>query len=201
MLVGSWLCYRAISGHSLPYEILGVNTSADRDRPESDISTDSVTVAESITIGKPARDLSEYVRDAENLDRIMGDTVDVTSVGENRHRWSAQGPLGRRLSWETRIVEERPGEILRWESIDGATLSSDGSISFRPAPGDRGTRVTLRIRFDPPGGTLGSATLERLSIVPDTLASTALDRFKSLVEAGEVPTLEGNPSARGTGGR
>jgi hypothetical protein len=41
--------------------------------------------------------------------------------------------------------------------------------------------------------------MRRLGVVPDALASKALHRFKSLVETGEVPTLEANPSARGKG--
>jgi hypothetical protein len=33
-------------------------------------------------------------------------------------------------------------------------------------------------------------------VVPRTIATQALRRFKSLVETGEIPTLEHNPSAR-----
>jgi hypothetical protein len=41
--------------------------------------------------------------------------------------------------------------------------------------------------------------MERLDLVPNAAAGKALRRFKSLVETGEMPTLEGNPSARGSG--
>ena len=47
----------------------------------------------------------------------------------------------------------------RPDVADGASLPSEGEVQFRPAPGDRGTEVTLRIRFDPPGGALGLGLL------------------------------------------
>ena len=146
-----------------------------------------------------APSLSELARDPETLGRIVGRFADVESMGEDRHRWSVRGPLDRTFSWETRLVEEQSGERLRWEPVDGPAVFEEWSMEFGPAPGDRGTEVTLRVRFHPPGGTLASKGIERLDVVPGTLVRETLDRFKSLAETGQVPTLEGNPSARGTG--
>jgi uncharacterized membrane protein len=110
-----------------------------------------------------------------------------------------EGPYGRTVSWETRVVEEEPGEFIRWETPVDAMLPCRGSVRLRPAPGGRGTIVTLSVRFDPPGGTLGDAAMERLGIVPGSLAGGVLDRFKSLAETGEIPRLAENPSGRGRG--
>ena len=69
--------------------------------------------------------------------------------------------------------------------------------AFRPAPGDRGTVVTLHLRFDPPGGTLGSAAVKLLGPTPlHVVVDGALRRFKSLIETGEIPTTERQPAAR-----
>ena len=181
-IAGGWLTYRAISG------------TRRRVRPD-----DALTVAKSITVGRPADELSELVRETENLDRIAGPFAEVTAAGEDRHRWTVEGPLDRELSWETRVVEDQPGELLRWEPVDGAAWLEDWSVHFGSAPGDRGTKVTLRIRFDPSEGPRAGGSLERLGVVPETVAGAALDRFKSLAETGEIPTLERNPSARGEG--
>lgn len=179
-LAGGWMAYRAIGGRS-------------------GMAAGSETVEESITIGKPADELSEFARDAENLDRLVGPFADVAAVDEDRHRWTVHESLDQRLSWETRLVEDRPGERLRWEPTDGTALIDDWSMSFRPAPGDRGTEVTLEVGFAPPGGAFGSAAIAKLDVVPESLVGAALDRFKSLAETGEIPTTEGNPSARGRG--
>ncbi|WP_247003096.1 SRPBCC family protein [Halosolutus gelatinilyticus] len=189
---GGWLSYRAIAGGAS-----GSGTSTDRSasaRPES------ATIEQSITIGTPADELSELARDAGTLDRIAGSAADVTSLGAGRHRWTVRGPLDRRLSWETRLVDDESDERLRWEPIGRSALLDDLELRFDPASGDRGTKVTLRTRFTPPGGELGTKVLDRLDVVPETIVSQALDRFKSLAETGEIPTTTaGNPSARGTG--
>ncbi|QSX00267.1 SRPBCC family protein [Haloterrigena alkaliphila] len=164
-------------------------------------------VERSVTIGKPADELTELVRDPENLERIVGEFAEVTETGDDRYEWRATGPLDRELSWEMESTADEPGERLRWETVDGVSSGLGGSgalfdawsLSFDEAPGDRGTEVTLEVRFDPPGGSVGSAAVERLEVVPESLVGTALDRFKSLAETGEVPTTANRPSARGRG--
>jgi uncharacterized membrane protein len=130
----------------------------------------------------------------------MGYFAEVTATGEGRAHWVVRGPLGRRLVWDTRIVEDHPGECVRWESLDGALVPNEGVLRFRPAPGDRGTEVVLRLRFVPPGGALGKSAAKLLGIVPNVLAEKTLRRFKSLVETGEIPTTACQPAGR-DGGR
>jgi len=100
------------------------------------------------------------------------------------------------MEWDTQIVEDRHGKLLRWESLEGAPLPNEGTVRFSPAPGDWGTEAMLCLRFDPPGGPLGNRAVKRLNIVPRVLADKILRRFKSLAETGEIPTLAYNPSAR-----
>lgn len=198
-LGGAWLSYRAISGRSRRRRAAEPDATAGRDRREPGMAADTSTVTGAVTIGRAADELSAFVRDPENLGRIVGRFADVTAESEDRHRWSvrAPGPFDRSLSWGMRLVEDRPGELLRWESVEGPALFDEWSVEFRPAPGDRGTEVTFRVRL--PGGALAGAGVERFDVVPRTLVTKALDRFKSLAETGELPTLEGNPSARGRG--
>lgn len=198
-LGGGWLVARGISGSGRPVRALGSMLSEKRARDETGVPADAPAVKRSITVGAPADELSEYWRDPEQLTRLVGSVADVTDAGEDRHRWEVQPPRGPNVAWETEIVEDRPGELLRWESVEGATIATEGTVRFRPAAGDRGTEVTLELDFDPPGGEIGNAVVQRLGIVPEAIAGNALDRFKSLVETGEIPTLERNPSARGSG--
>lgn len=198
-LVGGWLLARALGGNTRVERTLRSLTEIDRGKADRTEAADATAVSRSITVGRPADELYEAWRDSEQFSQVMGHFAEVTSPDEDRYRWTVHGPRGRDVSWETRIVEAEPGEFLRWETPAGATVPNEGSVRFRPAPGDRGTEGTLSLDFDPPGGAVGNAALERLDIVPKTLTGTALDRFKSLVETGEIPTLEGNPSARGEG--
>jgi uncharacterized membrane protein len=158
-----------------------------------------MAVSRSVTIDESPDELYEAWRDPETFTQIMGHFAEVTSTDEDRYHWTVHGPAGMYPSWETQIVESRQGELIRWESPPEATVPNSGSVRFRPAAGDRGTVVTLSLDFDPPGGPVGNAVLKQLHVVPETLAGHALGRFKSLVESGEIPSLEGNPSGRGQG--
>lgn len=189
-VTGGDLLYRGLSGHCQVYQGLGVSTA--KHGGKADLSE----VERSITIGKPADELYRLWREPESLSRVMGPLAEVTALGENRFHWRVNGPLGRTIGWDTEIVEDRPGELLRWQSTEGTKWRNEGSVRFLTAPQDWGTQVTLRIRFDPPGGALGDAIVKHLGFVPRTLADKALHRFKSLAETGEIATLDHNPSGR-----
>ncbi|WP_135828692.1 SRPBCC family protein [Halorussus halobius] len=203
-LAGGWLLYRGVAGGGDAGRESHAATATDagtavgesgRSRPDSP----APPVERTVTVGRPADELHEFWRDPEELSRVLGDSVSVTSGGEDRHHWRVTGPFDRSVEWDAEIVEDRPGERLRWESVEGAALPATGSVRFRPAPGDRGTEVTLTLEFDPPGGRVGDAALSALGVVPEALAGTALDRFKSLAETGEIPTIGRNSSGRGAG--
>lgn len=183
---GGGLLYRGFSGHCGVYQRLGRNTA----------KAEPAAVERAITIGKPADELYRMWSDPEILSRIMGHFAEVTSAGEKRLHWIAHGPLDRDFEWDAEIVEDKPGEYLRWTSLAGAALPNRGWVRFSAAPQERGTEVRLAMQFEPPGGSLGKAVASLLGSAPGMLASHALRRFKSLAETGEIPTTRHNPAAR-----
>ncbi|ELY51636.1 YgaP-like transmembrane domain [Natronolimnohabitans innermongolicus] len=203
--VGAGLVYRGITGRSRLYRLLEDETVAGHERPDSAGAVRGPAIERSVTVTGDRGDLESYWQDPDRLTRLVGDFADVSaatagrSEDATRHRWRVDGPFGRRLEWETELVDASPGEYLRWETLDGAPIPYAATIQFEEATGDRGTTVTFRLDYDPPGGAFGDATMQRLGIVPATLAGEMLGRFKSLAETGEIPTIEKNPSARGTG--
>lgn len=196
VLAGVWLAFRGLSGQTRLDDVLGAGSGSER---VQQTTGEPLRVGRSITIDESADELTERLRDPETLERIVGHFAEVTTVDEGRHSWTADGPLGRELSWETRLVEERPGEFVHWESVEDSGLVHDWSIAFEEGPDGHGTEVTAEVRFDPPGGTLGQTAVSMLDAAPEALVGTALDRLKSLVETGEIPTTEGRVSVRGRG--
>lgn len=201
VLVGGYVTYRAVrSGSGRDGAEHDPHGPADREAHVSGQAINGQGVSRSITVGKPPTEVVASLRNPDTLDRILGDAIDVSvAEADDRYEWTWHGPLGRELRWETQLVEDESG--LRWETVNGARVSLDAAATVRPAPARQGTELTLRLTIDPPGGTVGDAVADRFGAVPASLAGAALDRFKSLAEAGEIPTLEGNPSARGTGDR
>jgi uncharacterized membrane protein len=194
--VGAGVLARTLRGAT---ESDRIDSSRLLSRRSTDEQQTAMSASRSITINESPDELYEAWRDPKTFTQIMGHFAEVTSTDEDRYHWTVHGPAGMYPSWETQIVESEPGELIRWESPPEATVPNSGSVRFRPAAGDRGTVVTLTLDFDPPGGPVGNSLLKRLNVVPETLAGHALGRFKSLVESGEIPTLEGNPSGRGQG--
>jgi len=190
-LAGGGLLYRGLTGHCHLYGALGVNTAAGR-------STGPVEVRRSITVDRPADELYRLWRDPQTPARVFGAFADVTPVDPTRTRWTVRLPFGRTLTWETRVTEDRPGEGIRWESAEGAPVRNSGEVTFGPSasPLEKGTVVTLRVRFDPPGGSVGAGLVKLLGVVPDALAGRVLRYFRSLAETGEIPTTDRQPAAR-----
>ncbi len=67
------------------------------------------------------------------------------------------------------------------------------TIRFEAAPGDEGTRVRVQLEYDVPGGKLAAWLARLTGEEPGQQVAEALRRFKSLMEAGEIPTTDGQP--------
>ncbi|RYE86983.1 MAG: DUF2892 domain-containing protein [Myxococcales bacterium] len=190
VLGGGALLHRGFTGHCEVYEALGRHGDGHTEElvppPRAEVT---------LTIGKTAAELHEAWSHPSTLAQVMGHFATLTPADAGRTRWSVQGPLGTHVEWDTSVTGERP-ERIEWRSVEGSSLVSEGWVRFRAAPGDRGTEVTLSLGFEPPGGVVGNALVKLLGAPAEVLVRAALRRFKSLVETGEIPTLEHNPAAR-----
>jgi len=81
--------------------------------------------------------------------------------------------------------------LIAWRSLPGSEIDVEGSVEFRPAPGNRGTLVTASVRYLPPAGKLGNIVAKLFGKDPNFLMRQDLRRFKALVETGEIPTTIG----------
>jgi uncharacterized membrane protein len=194
--VGSLLLYRGVRGHNYLYQALGRSTVNGSQHHEAGTSESAFEVVRSLTIEKPIYELYRLWREPESFSQIMGDIADVTAVNNDRQHWLLHVPFKKRLEWDTRLVESQPDTLLRWKTLAGAPLPHEGSVSFRPAPKDWGTEVTLCFRFELPAGKSGSRSVKPLNMATPLLAEKVLRRYKSLAETGEISTLKRNPAAR-----
>ena len=194
-VAGGDLLLRGLTGHSMLYQLLGARATGQDDAEQPRRGDQAPEVTRSVTVRAPADALYRQWRDPQQLSRIMGDEITVTSAGDGALHWAVQTPVGKTVEWDARITDDEPGKRIAWQSDDGAPVPNNGSVEFRPAPADHGTEVILHLRFDPLGGALGDAVAKMLDIVPGITVKTALRRSKSLAETGEIPTNAG-PAAR-----
>lgn len=132
-----------------------------------------------------------FWRNFENLPLFMRHLESVTIRDQDRSRWTALGPMGIRIQWEAEMVSDQPNSSICWRSLARSDLELEGSVEFHRLPGDRGTLIRAAMKYCPPAGTLGHAIARLVGKDPNFLMRQDLRRFKALIEAGEIPTIEG----------
>jgi uncharacterized membrane protein len=100
------------------------------------------------------------------------------------------------VEWDAVIINEIEGELIAWKSVDEADVPNAGSVHFKDARRGRGTEVKVVLEYLPPAGAVGARVAEMLGEEPDTQVREDLRRFKQMMEAGETPTIDGQPSGR-----
>jgi uncharacterized membrane protein len=133
------------------------------------------------TINKPPREVYEFFRRFDQLPRFMDYLESVVPHANKRSTWTAKLPVGT-VSWEAEIVEERPGEVLSWRSVEGSPIETRGRVTFTRAPGREMTEVRVELQLGAAGRT--STSLARLFARPQVKAD--LRRLKQVMETGEV---------------
>jgi uncharacterized membrane protein len=153
-------------------------------------------VTRAITVGRPREAVYAFWRDFKNLPRFMRYLEIVDDLGSGRSHWVAKAPVGRKVEWDAEIVEDVPGERIAWHTVGQRDdITHNGSVSFRSAPGGRGTEVHVRLSYDPPGGKIGAMLAKMFGEEPGQQIADDLRRFKQVLETGEGVRLE-----PGTGG-
>lgn len=159
-----------------------------RSNSDRSVSGDLTVAGRSVLINRPRADLYRYVRDFQNLPRFMENLDAVRPEGGKVSTWIVKAPAGKTVEVETKVVADKPGELIAWASTPGSTIESRGRIEFRDAPGGRGTYVTLVVAYDPPGGVIGKWAAKLFRREPEVQARVELKRFKMLMETGEIAT-------------
>jgi uncharacterized membrane protein len=112
--------------------------------------------------------------------------LEEVRVSDRSHsHWVARGPLGVTVEWDAEIINDIPPTLLSWKSVGRSDVISAGSVRFRPA-GDDATQVHVKLQYDPPAGKLGAAVAWLLGEDPQKQIAEDLQRFKQLVETGEI---------------
>ncbi len=193
-LVGAGFIYRGTTGHCGIYDAMDVSTAGDATNPNVSVrGGHGVKVEKSVTINKPAAELYRYWRNFENLPRFMNHLEAVNVIDQKRSHWVAKAPAGTSVEWDAEIYNEKENELIAWRSLEGADVDNAGSVRFESAPGGRGTVVRVSLKYDPPAGIIGAAIAKLFGESPDQQIDEDLRRFKQVMEAGEIATVEGQP--------
>src|SRR4051812_24967252 len=119
-----------------------------------------------------------------------------------QRRAQVHGPVvncgGMGMNSRTAITVNRPrDEVERlWRSAEYRPAyidDADAAVTFKEAPGDRGTEIHIDLESSTPGGKLGEVVQKLVGSAPLAKVKDDLRRFKQRVETGEVPRSDGSP--------
>jgi uncharacterized membrane protein len=146
---------------------------------------DVIEIQKTLTIHAPIEDVFDLWLHSERFPVFMDHLRRVEPLGEGRYRWTARGPAGLSVTWEADIVELVPNHRIAWVSLPGSTVPNEGVVQFDETPGG-GTRITIKLAYNPPGGVLGHALALMTAADPKRAMDEDLIRLQSLFERGKT---------------
>lgn len=186
-LAGVEMLYRGVTGHCPVYDALNISTAKPEEKGKG------IRVDAAVTVNCSPEEAYAYWRNLENLPKFMWHVKAVHSLGGDRSHWMVEVSPKLRLEWDARITQDIPNQLIAWHTEPGSTVENGGAVRFEKAPGDRGTEIHATIRYEPPGGVIGEAAAGLFKKVTQEQIKQDIHRFKQILEAGEIPTTEGQP--------
>jgi len=156
-----------------------------------------IDLESSIQIDASPDEVYDMWTNYENFPRFMSNVSEVRDLGQRRSHWVVRGPAGARFAFNAILTERVRPQRLAWRTEPGAEVEQSGSVEFEPWRG--GTRVTVRISYAPPAGTLGQGVAMLLGSNPKRQLKDDLARMKALIERGVKPrdlAAQGRPGHR-----
>ena len=137
-----------------------------------------------VAIKRPPEEVFEFYRNFKNLPRFLGDVIAIDEITPPISRWTIRGPLGIEVHWMIRVTEERPNELIRYETVTVPALRTYWEIYFHPGLTDAETEVHEVMRV--PFGTWGRIALALIGKFPVEEVTSNLYRLKEVMETGRV---------------
>ncbi len=155
----------------------------------------NIQVEKTVTINRPASELYNYWRNFTNLPNFMKHLKSVTNLDQTgqRSHWVANAPLNLNVEWDAQIVKDEPEHLIAWSALENADIDNSGFVRFQPATANRGTEVKVVLEYQPPGGVLTNIIAKLFGESPQEQIGDELNRFKQLMETGEIATTKGQP--------
>lgn len=161
-----------------------------------------ITLSSQVTINQSPEEIYRFWRNFQNLPRVMSFIERVEPGEGNISHWVAKGPAGPSLEWDAEVVDDQPGRLLAWRSIEGSDLQTWGTVVFRPRDSGRrsdgqSTEVSVKFHFCP-SGAITHALASFLSGLENSILDSNLKDLKSQLEAGESAKESAKESVRGS---
>ena len=150
-----------------------------------DVTDNRARVSRTVTVRGDATDLYAMWRMPAALEQFLHPPAAVESLGADLQRWTFRNGE-RTMAVDLEVVEDSPGRRLEWRG-DAGGYKLLASVTFMPAPAQRGTEVRFTLSLTGPAAHVLSAVARPFGVSLPQVAMESLRRFKALAEAGEIP--------------
>jgi uncharacterized membrane protein len=145
----------------------------------------AIDVEKTVTINAPVEEVFEFLANYQNYPRFMSNVKSVEPRSEGQTHWIVAGPAGTEVQWNSVQTQFVPNEVIAWRTVESGAVAHAGIMRFEPF--ERGTRVHIRMSYNPPAGALGHVVAKFFGADPKTEMDEDLMRLKTALETGTPP--------------
>lgn len=146
----------------------------------------AVDLQKTIHLAAPVEEVFRLWTNYEQFPHFMSMVRHIEDLGDGRSRWTVAGPMGTEIQWNTVITKNIPNEIFAWKTEEDAPVAHAGIIRFEPSE-EGGTRVHIRLSYNPPAGMAGHLVASLFGVDPKSQMDADLMRMKTFIETGNLP--------------
>jgi uncharacterized membrane protein len=106
------------------------------------------SASSSLTIQKPPAEVYAFYRKLSQLSHFVNYLALVREADANYSHWVANLPGGGTIAWDTKIIEDRPGELIAWRSVEGSLIKTRGRVTFTSTPEPGATEVRVEMQLE-----------------------------------------------------
>lgn len=196
----SWLLAAAGAGLA-GLAVAGVKSRQHPSAGTSRRAGSDINLNGNVTIHRSPDDVYKFWKDFRNLPNVMSFIERVEPMEGNVSHWVAKIPGGGTIEWYSETVDDQPGKLLAWRSLEGSDLQCWGTVFFQPArpqqsaatgtAADRtdgaeesreSTEVSVSFNFSPPDRP-SRIIGEYMSTLENAVLNHNLRQLKSTLEA------------------
>lgn len=147
----------------------------------------AITLEKDIVISAPIERVYGIWSNLEHFPKFMSHVHEVREIGDGRSHWVVDGPGGVPIEWDAVLTRVVPLQIIAWKTEEGSLIQHSGIVRFDPTDGG-GTRVEVRLSYNPGLGGLGHAVAWLFRGDPKAQMDDDLMRMKSFMETAIPPS-------------
>lgn len=145
----------------------------------------AIDIQKTINIDAPVEKVFDILSHLENLPHFMSNVREVKVREDGSSHWRVAGPAGQSVEWDAVTTQLIPNEVLAWKTTPGSTVEHAGFIRFERV--NDGTRLDVKMSYNPPAGALGHTAAMLFGADPKTELDQDLLRMKTYLETGKTP--------------